>query len=226
MSGKISEGIYGFYKPKGISSFGVVKWVKRHAVSKRVGHAGTLDPLASGVLVIAVGRPWTRKLAEVVAKEKEYLAKIKLGVNSSTDDEEGEKIAITMKLRPKKEQVEKVLKKFVGKIRQTPPIFSALKIKGQRAYDLARKGLTVRIKSRIVEVKKIELLRYQWPFVHLRVISGPGVYIRALARDIGKHLKTGGYLRDLERARVGEFTKKMSKKIPGLKESEWRVSGG
>lgn len=201
------EGIFGVWKPKGPTSHDIINKIRRITGVKRVGHAGTLDPLASGVLVVAVGREATKKLGEVVQKEKEYLATIRLGLESTTDDEEGTKTEFTVAEPPTAAKVTACVKKFQGKISQRPPIFSAIKIKGTPAYKLARGLQKVLIKSREVEIKEIEVLKYDWPVLKLRVVTGPGVYIRSLARDIGAKLKTGGYLADLERTRVGEFTK-------------------
>lgn len=197
---------FAVYKPKGMTSHDVVDKIRQITNIKKVGHAGTLDPLAQGVLVIGVGREATKRLNEVVKKEKEYLATIQLGATSTTDDKEG-KIIKTQKIKKTKKQINKVLKKFVGHIEQIPPAFSAIKIKGRPAYKIARKGSTPKLKPRKVEIKKIELIEYKYPAIKLRVTTGPGVYIRSLARDIGQQLKTGGYLTDLERTRVGKFTK-------------------
>lgn len=209
---KIS-GIFAVYKPKGPTSYDILREIKKITGIKKVGHAGTLDPLASGVLVIGIEREATKKLGEVVKKEKEYLAKIKLGITSTTDDEEGEKAEQRISRQPLKEEVEEVLKKFEGKIMQVPPIFSAIKVGGKEAYKLARRGEAPELKAREVEIKKINLISYQWPFLELDVVTGPGVYIRSLARDIGQELGCGGYLADLERVRVGQFIKEDSIKM-------------
>ena len=219
-----AKGIYAVYKPKGPTSHDIVDRLRKETGVKKIGHAGTLDPLASGVLVVGVGREATKKLSQIVKKEKEYLARIRLGMTSATDDEEGEKLEVLQKHHapasrnckdhrislpgiPNFEEVQKVVAKFEGKILQTPPIYSAVKVKGQEAYKLARRGQTPNLKPREVEIKEIEILKYEWPYLHLRVVTGPGVYIRSLARDIGELLKTGGYLADLERIRVGDFAK-------------------
>ncbi|MBU4375352.1 tRNA pseudouridine(55) synthase TruB [Patescibacteria group bacterium] len=200
-----NEGIFAVYKPKGITSNDAVQIVKRKAGGKKTGHAGTLDPLATGVLVVGVGREATKQLGEIVQKEKEYLAVIKLGETSSTDDDEGEKIEIKVKNIPEIIDIEKAIKKFQGKIMQTPPVFSAIKVNGREAYKLARKGREVEMKPREIEIKKIDIIGYKWPILKLKVVTGPGAYIRALARDIGEELGVGGYLADLERIRVGQF---------------------
>lgn len=203
----MKKGIFIIYKPKGPTSHDIIAKIRRLTGEQRVGHAGTLDPLARGVLVVAVGREFTKQLSGIVGKEKEYLAVIRLGANSITDDAEGEKIPVAVNKKPNAAAVKKITMKFMGMVWQLPPAFSALKIKGQPAYKLARQGKAPKLKKRRVEIKEIEILKYKWPNLRLRVVTGPGVYIRALARDIGAKLKTGGYLADLERTRVGEFTK-------------------
>lgn len=205
------EGIFPIYKPKGISSFKVIAILRRLTGIKKIGHAGTLDPLASGVLVVAVGRQATKQLDQIVAKEKEYRAVIRLGMTSTTDDEEGEKTIIAVDKEPALEMVKDAVATFVGHIEQVPSTFSAIKVAGRRAYDLARKGEIVELKSRPAHIKEIEILDYNWPILTLCVVTGPGVYIRALARDLGAKLGVGGYIAELERTRVGEYTLKEAK---------------
>ena len=200
--------IFAFYKPKGITSNDAVQKVRSIVGrSVKVGHAGTLDPLAQGVLVIAIGREATKKISEVVKKEKEYVAEITLGFESSTDDAEGEKTLFNVSKRPVLEEIIKIFPEFIGRIKQMPPIYSAIKIQGREAYKYARQGQEIKMESREVEIKNIELLEYAWPLLKIKVLTGPGVYIRSLARDIGKKLGVGGYLSFLERTRVGDFKK-------------------
>ena len=194
-----------------MTSHDVVDQLRKIFGVKKIGHAGTLDPLATGVLVIGVGREATKKLAIEVQKEKEYLAEITLGVTSTTDDEEGIKTKSTSlkngdKKPPTLTEVKAVTSKFIGQIKQTPPVYSAVKIKGQEAYKRVRKGEKVELNPREVKIKAIEILNYQWPKLELKIITGPGVYIRAIARDVGEALNVGGYLSGLTRTRVGEFT--------------------
>lgn len=196
--------IIAINKPKGPTSFDIVAQVRKITNTKKVGHAGTLDPLASGVLVVAVGREDTKKINSIVEKEKEYVADFKLGEESTTDDREGEKLPISGKI-PTDEEIEAVLLNFIGEIMQVPPQFSAIKIAGKRAYKSARAGETVELPARPVVVKEIELVEYDYPQLKLRVVTGPGVYIRSLARDIGRELGTGAYMSGLVRTRVGEF---------------------
>ncbi len=199
------ENIFGLIKPKGPTSHDIVDRVRRITGKKKVGHAGTLDPLASGVLVVGVGREATKKLGEVVKEEKEYIATIKLGETSATDDEEGKKLVESSKCQATRSDVDNILKKFLGKIKQTPPVYSAIKVKGKPAHRRVRKGEKVELKSREIEIKEIELLDYRWPILKIRVVTGPGVYIRSLARDLGEELQVGGYLKRLKRTRVGTF---------------------
>ena len=199
------EKILAIWKPKGPTSNDVVQDVKRITGGKKVGHAGTLDPLAEGVLVIGIGREGTKNMSVEVKKEKEYLAKVKLGETSITDDEEGEKTAVSDK-KPDKADITDIMRKFIGKIKQVPPIYSAIKVSGKEAYKFARQGEKPVLLERDADIKEIEVLSYEWPYLELRVVTGPGVYIRALARDIGKELGVGGYLAGLKRTRVGDFT--------------------
>ncbi len=204
------DRILAIWKPKGPTSHDMIDKIRKITREQTVGHAGTLDPLASGILVIGIGREATRKLKDMVQKEKEYIAKIRLGVTSTTDDEEGTKLATSDQRPATSDEIKNAVPKFIGRIMQTPPAYSAVKIEGRRAYKSARRGEIVKLKPREVEIKNIEILEYTWPYLKLRVLTGPGVYIRALARDLGKALGVGGYLADLERTRVGNFTKKDS----------------
>jgi tRNA pseudouridine55 synthase len=197
--------IFAIYKPKGLTSHDVIDRLRTITGEKRIGHAGTLDPLAEGVLVVAIGRESTKKLHDIVQQEKEYQAQITLGAESSTDDAEGELTTTKSVIRPTKQNIEKALKIFVGQINQIPPQFSAVKLNGQPAYKKARQGQELELKAREVEIKNIELMNYDWPLVEIRVVTGPGVYIRAIARDLGRKLKTGGYISKLVRTRVGQY---------------------
>lgn len=198
--------IIGIYKEKGPTSHDVIDRLRRITGIKKIGHAGTLDPLAEGVLVVGIGREATKQLGKEVKKEKEYSATIKMGGTSTTDDEEGDKTVKKVKSIPTKKQIQDATKLFEGNIKQIPPIFSAVKVGGKEAYKMARKGKVVELGPRDVEIKKVELIDYRWPLLTIKVITGPGVYIRSLARDIGEKLGVGGYLKQLKRTRVGEFS--------------------
>jgi tRNA pseudouridine55 synthase len=197
--------IIPIYKKKGPTSRDIVNILKKEIGEKKIGHGGTLDPLAEGVLVVGIGRESTKRLHSEVFNEKEYLATIFLGEKSTTGDREGEKTKGKFQKNIKIKEVEKALESFVGIIEQKPPIFSAIKIGGKESYKWARKGIFKETKKRKVEVKKIELLAFRYPFLKIRVITGKGVYIRSLAEDIGERFGCGGYLYSLVRTRVGSF---------------------
>ncbi len=198
--------IFAIYKPEGVSSNKILYNLKQKYKGEKVGHAGTLDPMAKGVLVVGVGRKATKKLGELSKDTKKtYLAEIEIGKNSTTDDREGE-IKTVNSFIPKLIEVKKCLNKFKGEILQIPPNFSAIKIKGQRAYKKARNNEDFKLEARRVKVYKIKLLDYKYPLIKLEIICGSGTYIRAIARDLGNELKTGGYLKDLIRTAVGKYT--------------------
>lgn len=198
------EGVFAVYKPKGLTSHQLVERVKKLTKADKVGHAGTLDPLAEGLLIIGVGGKNTKKLHALQKEDKEYLSEVMLGKTSLTGDGEGP-ISEASSRKPTIEEIKKVLKAFEGIIDQKPHRFSAIKIRGKKSYQIARKGQEPDLKPRKVLVKKIDLLSYDYPILSIRVVTGPGVYIRSLAEDIGSKLKTGAYLKSLKRTRVGKF---------------------
>jgi tRNA pseudouridine55 synthase len=198
--------LIAIYKEKGPTSRDVLNIIKKETGENKIGHGGTLDPLAEGVLIVGIGKEDTKKLHKEEFNEKEYEAVIFLGENSITDDNEGEKSKVNVKKSPKIEEIKDIVKKFIGVTMQIPPFFSAVKIKGKESYKLARKGVFLETKPRKAEIKSIKIKEYNYPFLKITVITGRGVYIRSLARDIGKELKTGAYLYSLIRTRVGKFT--------------------
>ena len=208
--------IIAVYKPPGMTSHDVIDEIRRRTGIKKVGHAGTLDPFARGVLVVGIGREATRQLGKLVKLEKEYLAKMKLGWNSTTDDVEGEKEEINVSRIPSREEIESVLATFQGEITQVPPRYSAIKISGQAAYRRVRKGEEVEMPERSVVIKELEILDFQWPYLTIRTVTSSGTYIRVLARDIGAKLNTGAYLEELERTRVGAYAAETCKQIREL----------
>ncbi len=211
------EGIFAVYKDEGMTSHDVIDVVRRITREKRVGHAGTLDPCARGVLVVAVGRAATKTLGEITGSEKEYITRVKLGWRSTTDDREGDKEEVPSSRIPTEEQVRAALAGFEGVISQRPPIYSALKIGGRAAYKLARAHKQIELSERQVEAKAVELIRYEWPWVDVRLVTGSGFYVRSFARDLGEALGTGGYVDQLERTRVGAFTKEQALRISDLR---------
>lgn len=211
-----TEGIFAVYKDEGKTSHDAVDVVRRATGERRVGHAGTLDPCAKGVLVVGVGRAATKQLGQIVGTEKEYLTRIKLGWRSTTDDREGRKEAVDVLEAPSEARVREVLAGFLGVISQMPPAFSAVKIGGRAAYKLARAKKLVALSPRQVEAREIELVRYEWPYVDVRLVTGSGFYVRSFARDLGEALGTGGYVEQLERTRVGTFTKEQAIRLSDL----------
>ncbi|MBR5332899.1 MAG: tRNA pseudouridine(55) synthase TruB [Muribaculaceae bacterium] len=196
-------------KPLHWTSFDAVKRV-RSIMSRRlkikkikVGHAGTLDPLATGVMIVCTGKA-TKRIDELQAHTKEYVATIALGATTPSYDLETEIDATYPTEHITREMVEEVLKKFTGRIEQVPPAFSACKIDGKRAYKMARKGKEVELKAKILVIDEIELLEYSQQSIVVRVVCSKGTYIRALARDIGAALNSGGHLTALRRTRVGD----------------------
>lgn len=206
------EGIYIIDKPLSMSSQRAVQIVKYWARAKtgnkkiKVGHAGTLDPLATGVLIVAIGREHTKHIDTIVTATKEYVAKIFLGATSTTDDAEGEKTVCDVSVEPSMEDIVKVVQEYIGDITQIPPTYSAIKIGGKEAYKRVRRGEVVEMKPRTVHIDAIEILSYAYPTIEICVVCGKGTYIRSLARDIGMSLGTGAYLSGLIRTRVGEHT--------------------
>lgn len=171
----------------------------------KVGHGGTLDPLASGVLVLLIGKA-TKLCDRIMRGEKRYVAELDLAHVSTTDDLEGEITEVSLLRAPEREEFEAVLPRFVGTIMQRPPIHSAVWVEGKRAYDMARAGEAFELPARPVEVHAIELLEYEWPRARIDVRCGKGTYIRSLARDLGHAVGGGGMLTGLRRTAVGPFT--------------------
>lgn len=198
---------FAIWKEKGVSSFKALGILRRLHKGERVGHAGTLDPLAEGILVVAVGRDATRKLHESVGADKEYIASVHFGMTSATDDAEGPLTPHAITHIPSREEIEQVVASQVGEIQQVPPVFSAVHVGGKRSYDLARQGRAVALGMRTVTVFSAEVLSYTWPHAEIRYVTGPGVYIRSLGRDLGEALGVGAYLSGLIRTRVGAFTR-------------------
>jgi tRNA pseudouridine55 synthase len=199
-----ARGFVVIDKPTGISSRAAVNRVVKLLPKTKVGHAGTLDPLASGVLVLGVGKS-TRLLELVQDLPKSYRAVIRLGATSDTLDADGCIIDRPGTAIPTDAQVARVLEAFHGEVMQTPPAYSALKVNGRRAYDLARSGQAPTLAGRLVTFYRCELIRYQWPVLELEIDCGRGTYIRSVAGDIGESLGCGGYIEVLTRTWIGPF---------------------
>lgn len=206
-------------KPKGITSFDVVRHVRRIAGIKKVGHAGTLDPLADGVLIVLIGRGATKRSDEFMAKGKTYETTFRLGVKTQTHDLEGE-IELDEAVDVSVERMETVLRKYVGNIEQVPPMYSAKKVNGIPLYKLAKNGKEVTRKPSQLTIHEIVLLEKSGRDVRIKVSCSKGTYIRSLARDIGHDLQTHAVVTDLTRTAVGEYT--IENSVPFDKiEQEW-----
>jgi len=195
----------------------MVNLVRRKCKKAKTGHAGTLDPLATGVLVLGVGS-MTKKLGQMMDTKKRYTTVIDLSATTAGHDSESEREEIQIDEVPQLDVVEKAVQSFAGDIMQTPPKFSAVKVDGHRAYAVARKGKEVIMKPRMVHVYSIHIIDYEWPFVTIDVSCAKGFYVRALARDLGKKLHTGGYCTEIRRTQVGPFYIEMAHQLEDLTE--------
>lgn len=206
----VAGEVIPIYKPYTWTSFQVVSRIRYQLSRKygikrfKVGHAGTLDPLATGVLLLCTGKA-TKKIEELQSHTKEYEAEIMLGATTPSYDMEHPVDATYPYEHITEEAVREVLKTFVGDIAQRPPLFSACKVDGKRAYDLARKGSDMELAPKQIRIDSIELLECELPKIKIRVVCGKGTYIRSLARDIGEALGSGAYLTALARTRIGEY---------------------
>ncbi len=205
------DGFLLIDKPAGITSHDAVDAVRHITGERRVGHAGTLDPFATGLLIVGVGRRATKEMARLVGLDKTYEAVFALGASSDTDDRTGViKIPSTKFQIPSEADIRTAMASFAGEIEQVPPRYSAVKIRGQKMYEAARKGKTLEAKPRRVRISAFDLL--EPPTIHdsrctlhVKISCSSGTYIRALARDLGAKLGTGGYVEELRRTRIGPF---------------------
>jgi tRNA pseudouridine55 synthase len=211
-------GFVNIHKPSGITSHDVVNQIRHIVKIKQIGHAGTLDPMASGVLPIAIGKAC--RLIQYLANDKIYLAEILLGTTTDTDDIEGKIIRETnADINIKDENILSALNSFVGTIEQKPPMYSAIHVKGKRLYELARTGQIVdNIPTRQVEIKSIEVLQIKLPIISVRIACSSGTYIRSIARDLGEKLNCGACLNSLVREKSGSFKISESIFVEKLKE--------
>ena len=199
------NGILVLDKPAGVSSAGVLNRAKRLIPrGTKIGHAGTLDPFATGVLLALVGRA-TKSCERLMDQPKRYDATVRLGGTTATDDPESAEVPWPGAAPVDLAAVAAVIPRFVGRVMQRPPAFSAMKVAGRRAYDLARGGVEVVLPPRAVTVYGLAVLSYEWPLLRLRVDCGRGTYVRAIARDLGEVLDVGAHLTELRRTRVGPF---------------------
>lgn len=199
------EGIINVYKPKGISSFDVIRKLRKILKTKKIGHTGTLDPLAEGVLVICIGKA-TKLVSEIEAKEKIYEAGMELGQSTDTYDSEGKIIKKSEKTIPENKIIIEVFSQFEGEQSQIPPMYSAIKVNGKRLYELARQDIEIERKSRNIKIDYIHFLNQEDKKIYFETKVSKGTYIRSLINDIGEELETYAYMFYLKRKAVGEYT--------------------
>ncbi|MCJ7688621.1 MAG: tRNA pseudouridine(55) synthase TruB, partial [Clostridiaceae bacterium] len=208
------NGIINVHKPTGITSFDVVRKIKKISNVKKVGHAGTLDPEASGVLLVCIGKA-TKAIDYIMGDFKIYEAELKLGVITDTYDREG-KILCESEVKASVEEIINVINSFVGEIKQIPPMYSALKVNGKKLYELARAGIEIEREARNIEIYSIDIMDIKLPYVKFRVKCSKGTYIRSLCYDIGQMLKCGGMMWNLQRTAIGGFLIENSINIDSL----------
>jgi tRNA pseudouridine55 synthase len=199
----LMEGLLLVDKPQGRTSFSLIRALRKLTGIRKIGHAGTLDPFATGVMVMLIGRDYTRLSDKLLLQDKEYLAEVSLGVSTDTYDCDGKVVARSKKI-PSPEQIEKALRYFQGQIEQVPPMFSAKKVGGKKLYELARKGEEIERAPAIVHVDTT-LLTYEYPHLSIRIACSKGTYIRSIAHELGQRLGCGAHLSQLKRTRSGRF---------------------
>ena len=213
---------YGFIlvnKPVGITSFKLVYIIKKKLNVKKVGHCGTLDPLASGLMIVLVGK-YTKLQEKFMKQDKVYLATIKLGIKTDSGDLEGKIISQSDYSHIKKIDIKNALNSFIGKISQIPPMYSALKVNGKKLYELARKGITIERKSREITIYNIDFLDFKKDTFSIRIKCSSGTYIRTLAEDIGKKINTDTVLINLVREEIGNYKLSSAINIDDIKQND------
>ncbi len=198
------EGVLLVDKPQGRTSFSLIRNLRKLTQIQKIGHAGTLDPFATGVMILLIGRSYTRLSDKLLLEDKEYLAEVSLGVSTDTYDCDGKVVAHSKKI-PTSEEINEVLAYFQGEIDQIPPMYSAKKIGGKKLYSLARAGITIEREAARVHVKT-DLLNYTYPYLTLRINCSKGTYIRSIAHEMGEKLNACAHLAGLKRIRSGCYT--------------------
>lgn len=209
-------------KPSGPTSHHVINRLRRLTGIKRIGHAGTLDPFASGLLLVAVGREATRELDRFIKQDKEYTATLRLGAETDTFDREGRILSRSELPAPPIERIGEALRRFEGRQKQVPPMFSAKKFKGKKLYELARQGIEIERQPVEIEISELAIVDYHYPHLRIRVKCSSGTYIRALAADIGRELGSGAYLEELERTKLGRFSLDGAVSLEALEAGGWQ----
>jgi tRNA pseudouridine55 synthase len=213
-------GLINLDKPAGITSRDAVNRVQRLIGRLKIGHAGTLDPLAEGVLILCLGQA-TRLIPFVQRMPKTYRGRFQLGLESDTEDIEGQVTEVANAPRIAAEQLSAVLARFVGRIEQVPPAFSALKVEGRRAHALARQGKRVQLAARTIEIHQLELVDFDYPFFTLDIVCGSGTYVRSLGRDVARAVGSGAVMTGLQRTAIGRFQRADACRLEELRERGW-----
>ncbi|MFH1657462.1 MAG: tRNA pseudouridine(55) synthase TruB [bacterium] len=215
------EGFLYINKPTGMTSHDVIDELRRITKIRKIGHAGTLDPFATGLLICGIGREATKKLDVFLKQDKEYFARLKLGFVSDTYDREGKIELKETKQRPDEKELKETLKSFQGEIEQYPPMFSAKKIKGKKLYQLARRGIKVDLKPVKIKIQQLEITKYDFPYLEIKVSCSSGTYIRSLANDIGEKLNCGAYLEELCRTKINGISLRSAVNLDELNSLNW-----
>ncbi len=222
MENNSQSGFIIINKPVGPTSHDIINKLRKITNIRKIGHAGTLDPFASGVLVCAISREATKQISKYVKLDKEYKAEIFLGATSDTYDHTGKISNLFFKKEVSHQDINKVLQNFIGLQKQVPPMYSAVKRGGKKLYELARQGIEIERGFSEIEIYEIKLIKYEWPILKIKIKCSSGTYIRSLAHDIGRILRCGAYLKELERTSVGEFNIKDSVEIKNLTPQNWQ----
>lgn len=208
-------------KPAGITSHDVVDKLRKITGVKKIGHAGTLDPIATGLLIIGVGRPATKEISKFSKLDKEYEAEIFLGAETNTYDKNGKITYIDTSYICSEKEIREALFSFVGSIEQIPPMYSAKKIKGRKLYEMAREGIEVERKAINVRIYDIDLIKIDGDVVKIKIKCGTGTYIRCLAHDLGDALRCGAYLKQLRRLAIGKYRVDNAVELDNINKENW-----
>lgn len=215
------DGFLLIDKSAGPTSHDVIDRVRKITGVRRVGHAGTLDPFATGLLIVGVGRGATRHMSKIVGLDKIYEAVFILGASSDTDDRMGKIEEKKSGVESQESEVQVAMEKFIGDIQQVPPSYSAIKIGGKKMYEAARKGKPIKAAPRSVRIDSFDLVEFTWPRLTAKIACGSGTYIRAIARDLGNELGVGGYVEELRRISIGPLSIDESVTLDALEHQEW-----
>ncbi len=216
-----TNGFILINKPEGITSHDVIKRLRAITGIKKIGHAGTLDPMATGLLIVGVGRQATKNISKFMKLDKEYEAEIFLGAKTDTYDKEGKIIYVNNSYTVNEKDIKDTLFSFVGTIEQIPPMYSAKKVRGTKLYEMAREGIEVERDSVSIRIYDIDLIGLDGNIVKVNVKCGTGTYIRSLTHDIGEKLGCGGYLRTLKRSAIGKYLVTDANKLEDIDEENW-----